>query len=165
MVMPAWKRATFEVVEAEFGLELLILLFDRPPLMRESDELLQRRGPRQVDEVVLGARRRPEILSHKSQTSGARRWWRHSVAGVTRIAINRAVHGRCVPLRHDTRRQRDAGTARANARTLIAVVVGSRSISCDRGRPRGPSGGRCTAGVPRNTVNWRETPSAYGNRH
>ena len=37
--------------------------------------------------------------------------------------------------------------------------------SCDRGRPVRGSGGMCTAGVPRNTVRWREIPKAYGRRH
>src|SRR3954468_7976611 len=41
-MLPPWIRAPFEMVEAEFGLEFLILLFDRPALMRESDQLLHR---------------------------------------------------------------------------------------------------------------------------
>ena len=50
------------MIEAEFGLELLILLLDRPALMREADQLLDRRGSRQVDEEVLDARRGAQIL-------------------------------------------------------------------------------------------------------
>jgi hypothetical protein len=34
MVLPARIRTTFEVAEAELGLEVLVMLFDRPPLMR-----------------------------------------------------------------------------------------------------------------------------------
>ena len=36
VMLPARIRATFEVVEAEFGLELLTLLLDRPGLMMEQ---------------------------------------------------------------------------------------------------------------------------------
>ena len=39
-MLPPGLRASFEMVEAEFGLELLILLLDRPALMREADQLL-----------------------------------------------------------------------------------------------------------------------------
>ena len=55
MVMPSGKRSAFEMVEAELGLEVLILLLDRPALMRESYDLRQRGGRRQVDEIELGA--------------------------------------------------------------------------------------------------------------
>src|SRR5215212_7201181 len=61
-MLPPGIRAAFEMVEAEFGLELLILLLDRPTLMRESDQLLDRRAGRQVHEEVLRPRRGAEIL-------------------------------------------------------------------------------------------------------
>src|SRR5438093_11866275 len=61
-MLPPWIRAPFEMIEAEFGLELLILLLDRPALMRESDQLLHRCARGQVDEEVLRARRGAEIL-------------------------------------------------------------------------------------------------------
>ena len=107
---------------------------------------------------------RPRSCSHKSHTSGASRRLRHSLAGVTRRAANRAAHGRLVPLRQVTRRQARAGNASATARTVIGRVSFT-STSCERGRPVRALGGICTAGVPRNTVRWRETPSAYGSRH
>src|SRR5438128_1866515 len=62
VMLPPRIRAAFEVVEAEFGFELLILLLDRPALMRESDQLLHRRGRGHVDEKVFRARRGAEIL-------------------------------------------------------------------------------------------------------
>ena len=37
-MVPAGERAAFEMVEPEIGLQLAILLLDRPPLMREQDE-------------------------------------------------------------------------------------------------------------------------------
>src|SRR3954470_20275996 len=61
-MLPPWVRAPFEMVEAEFGLELLILLFDRPALMRESDQLLHRCAGGQVHEEVFRPRRGAEIL-------------------------------------------------------------------------------------------------------
>ncbi len=50
MAMPAGKRAAFEMIESEFVLQFLILLFDRPALMRQPDQGAQRRGGRQRDE-------------------------------------------------------------------------------------------------------------------
>src|SRR3954463_5047804 len=59
---PSRIRTAFEMVQAEFGFEFLILLLDRPALMREAHQLLDRRRGRQVDEEVFGARRRAEVL-------------------------------------------------------------------------------------------------------
>ena len=53
MVLPARIRAAFEMIEAEFGLEVLIVLFDRPAVMRQPHELRQRGRRRQRHEVVL----------------------------------------------------------------------------------------------------------------
>ncbi len=39
MVMPPAERAAFEVIEAELGLEVLILLLDGPSLVRQTDDL------------------------------------------------------------------------------------------------------------------------------
>ena len=38
MPVPAREGPPLEVVEAEFGFELLVLLLDRAPLMRGADE-------------------------------------------------------------------------------------------------------------------------------
>ena len=38
VVMPSGIRPPFEVIEAELGLEFLVLLFDRPALMGQADE-------------------------------------------------------------------------------------------------------------------------------
>src|SRR5438067_7086460 len=61
-MLPPWIRAPFEMVEAEFGFELLILLFDRPALMRESDHLLHRCAGGQIHEEVFRAWRGAEVL-------------------------------------------------------------------------------------------------------
>src|SRR5574341_1329987 len=61
-MMPARERSAFEMVEPQLGLELLILLLDRPALMRESNQLLERSGCGQIDEEVLDAWREPEVL-------------------------------------------------------------------------------------------------------
>jgi len=55
VVLPSRIRAALEMIEAEFGFEILIVLFDRPALMRQVDELGQRGRRRQRDEVVFAA--------------------------------------------------------------------------------------------------------------
>src|ERR1700752_1915572 len=61
-MMPAGERSALEMVEPQLGFELLILLLDRPALMRKSNQLLERRGCGQIDEEVLDARREAEVL-------------------------------------------------------------------------------------------------------
>src|SRR6185437_3748147 len=61
MSLPARPRASFEVIEPEFVFQLLILLLDRPALMRQTGEIVERGRAREMDEVVLGPRRRPEV--------------------------------------------------------------------------------------------------------
>ncbi len=51
---PPGVRAPFEVIEAQLGLELLVLLLDGPALMDEGHEVAERGRSREVDEVVLG---------------------------------------------------------------------------------------------------------------
>ncbi len=58
--LPPRQGAPFEVIEAEFVLQLLILLLDRPPLMGEPDQGAQRRRGGQVDQIVLGPVARAE---------------------------------------------------------------------------------------------------------
>src|SRR5262245_13205374 len=53
VVLPAGIAASFEMIEPKFALEFLILLLDRPSLMRERDQGAQRLICRQMDEVVL----------------------------------------------------------------------------------------------------------------
>src|ERR687898_2551856 len=52
VVLPSGIRAALEVVEAQFGFEVLVMLLDRPALMRQSDELRERRGRRQRDQIM-----------------------------------------------------------------------------------------------------------------
>ena len=60
VMLPPGIRPSLEVIEPEFGFEVLIVLFDRPALMRQADQLRQRRGRGERDEVVLAASRRAE---------------------------------------------------------------------------------------------------------
>jgi hypothetical protein len=53
VMLPSGVGPPFEVIESQLGLEFLILLFDRPPLMRQFDETTQRCARREVDQVVL----------------------------------------------------------------------------------------------------------------
>jgi hypothetical protein len=41
-MMLAGERSPFEMIEPQLGLDLLILLLDRPALMRETNELRER---------------------------------------------------------------------------------------------------------------------------
>jgi len=50
------------MIEAELGFEFHVLLFDRPPLMGEPHQLVERGGRRQVHEEVLDAGREAEVL-------------------------------------------------------------------------------------------------------
>src|SRR5437899_12287972 len=54
VAVPPGIGSTLEMVEPEFVLEVLILLLDGPPLMREPDELLQGGCGRQMNEKILG---------------------------------------------------------------------------------------------------------------
>src|SRR5215212_2623535 len=60
VVLPARIRAAFEMIEPEFGLQVLVMLFDRPAVMRQSHERLERGRRRQRHEVVSTAARRAE---------------------------------------------------------------------------------------------------------
>ena len=66
-MLPTRKRAALEMVEAEFGLEFLILLLDRPALMRESDQRAQRHGRRQMNQEIRTTLA-PRSRSHRSHT-------------------------------------------------------------------------------------------------
>src|SRR4029450_4100943 len=148
------------MVESELGFQFLILLFDRPALMRQLDRLLDGRGRRQVDEEVCRSWCRAEILFAQEPDLGASRRSRHSLAGVTRLAAKRAAQGRLAPLRHVMRRHARGGNVRAKALRAIGRVSSTKT-TCDRGRPVRGLGGTCTAGVPGNTVRRREAPTAY----
>src|SRR6476659_6201195 len=62
MVVPASPGAPFEVIQPEFALEFLVVLFDLPACVGQRDELFERPGARRLHEVVLaivGAGDRP----------------------------------------------------------------------------------------------------------
>src|SRR5215471_2438399 len=52
MAVEAWPRATFEVVQPEFLLELLIALLDLPARFPQADSILQRGRRRQIGQRV-----------------------------------------------------------------------------------------------------------------
>ena len=53
--------------------QFLIFLLDRPALMRQVDERLQRRGDRQIDQVYFVRGVAPRSRSANTHTSGASR--------------------------------------------------------------------------------------------
>jgi hypothetical protein len=68
VLLPSGQRAAFEVIEAELIFQLVILLLDRPALIRQTRERRQRRGGWQSDNVpscagsrVNRARRAPTL--------------------------------------------------------------------------------------------------------
>ena len=111
------KRAALEMIEPEFVFQLLVLLLDRPALMREPHQGAQRRGRRQRDQIRLVRGVAPRSRSQQQPDLGREPAVRQSWAGVTRSAAKRAAHGRFVPLRHVTMRQARAGSGAAMART------------------------------------------------
>ena len=54
VVVPAWKGSSFEVVEPELTLQLLVGALGPPPLLDDADDLLLAHATRQRREVVLG---------------------------------------------------------------------------------------------------------------
>src|SRR5262245_36577670 len=56
VAVPSEIAAALEMIEPELVLQFLILLFDGPPLMRQTDERFQRCRRRERDEVVLRSR-------------------------------------------------------------------------------------------------------------
>ena len=152
MAMPAGKRAALEVIEAEFVLQFLILLFDRPAMMRQADQRPQRRGRRQRDEVRLDARRRAEIALEEQPDFGREPVPRQSWAGVTRSAAKCAAHGRLravAPRDASPRARRQRGGDRPHG--FGPAAVGQLQPRRRTRRPR-LRGGTATVGVPRNTV-------------
>ncbi len=120
------------MVEAELGFELLILLLDRPALMREPDQLLDRRRGRQVDEEVFDARCIPILLAQEPDLGGE-----PPIAPVVsgRDATPRSGCPRPWYRSHVTRRHARAGNASAKARTASSRVVDDPL----RSRPAHPS--------------------------
>jgi hypothetical protein len=55
MMLPAGIRPALEMIEPQFGFEFLILLFDRPALVREGHQRAHGGVRRQMHEVVFDA--------------------------------------------------------------------------------------------------------------
>ena len=60
VMLPPRIAPPFEVVEAELRLEILVVLFDGPPVVRQPHHLRERRRGGQRDEVVFAAASGPE---------------------------------------------------------------------------------------------------------
>ena len=110
-----------------------------------------------MHEEVLDARREPEVLFAQQPHLGGQ-------SAVAPLVGGRHAHGRepCRPRTIGAIAPRHAapGPSRQRERHARTVIgrVSFTSTSCERGRPVRALGGICTAGVPRNTVRWRETP-------
>ena len=53
VVMPPWVGAPFEMIETQFGLEVLVMLFDRPARVSQPNQSRKRGSGRQVAEIVF----------------------------------------------------------------------------------------------------------------
>ena len=73
VMLPSRIAPAFEVIDAEFGLEVLVVLFDRPAVMGQPHELRERGSGWQRDEVM-------SATSRGSETSLAQQpdFWRES---------------------------------------------------------------------------------------
>ena len=162
VAVPPDKRPALEVIQSQFVLQFLVLLLDRPTLMRELDERLERRRRRQRHEVRLDPRRGPEVAFEEHPDFGGeptrpplvrrRRAQRRKVGGPRAI---RAIAPRDPSPRLGGERGRDRGTASGGVSPVSWSRVGVPA------RP-GLRAGTATDGVPRNTVSVDDTPSAYG---
>ena len=52
VMLPAGVRPTLEMIETQFGFEILVVLLDGPPLMGQPDQLRERGGRREGHQVV-----------------------------------------------------------------------------------------------------------------
>ena len=114
VVLPAGIPAALEVIESEFGFEVLIVLFDGPALMRQADQLCQRwRWRAATRSSACGVRSGRGRVRTAAKFRGRAAAAANRSPGVTRSAAKSASHGGLVPLRHDdavprARRQRVA---------------------------------------------------------
>ena len=143
MAVPAGKRAPDEVVQAEFGLQLGVLLLDGPPLMRQIA-----RPP--ASEAVVGRLTRKYLVSavpstsrwHRSQTSGAETPAAPVVSGRDAAAPEAGAPRALRPIAPATTRHARAGAAAASARTVCAARRGHGVGASSAGRA-----GACCAGT------------------
>ena len=140
-------RSAFEVVEAQLALEFLVLLLDRPPLMRQGHQGAERGRGGQIDEVVLHSRFRgglffapqpnlgcetgvPPVVgrghAHRGESGGARR--RRSIAPRDAAPVRRRQLGGPIA-------DRDRADRRHHRR------AGARTAAPDRRRRRQPRAG------------------------
>ena len=162
VALPAGKRAAFEVIEAEFVLQFLILLLDRPALMRRAaPACAATRSAGRCDQIApwSAASRRGRVRS-SSQTSGASR----RVAPVVRgrhaqRAQNRAAHGRLRAVAPRDEAPRAGGLRRGPGARLDGRRVGRAACGRERRTARAARGGtRDRRACRRKTVSVDETP-------
>ena len=128
VALPPRQAAAFEVIEPDLVFEFLVLLLDRPPLMRQADQRAQRGGGRADPPSSSGRGRRPPVPVRRATRLRARAVGsRQSCAGVTRTAQKRARHGRFVPLRHETSRHWRGVWVAAQARASTVCVSGGNT--------------------------------------
>ena len=148
------------MVEPEFALEFLVLLFERPALMDQAHERAQGGGRGQIDEVVLDARLGSGLPFAEQPDLGGEAPRVPPMGGVTRTAAKRPPRVGFEPLRHVTRRQAVVGSVVARVRTATGVYRASTRGRV-RGRPRPRRGrGWTRGGRPRKTVRCDDTPTA-----
>ena len=162
VAFPAGQRAPFEVIEAEFVFEFLVLLLDRPALMRELDERAERRRRRAdrrgrylvrgvAPAIVFGEQpdfgRQPPLPPRVGRRDADRGEARRPRRG--RPA--RSASGRC------------ATAARATPRRAACTASGVTPAGAWAGRAAGRAGSAAAArnvGVPPKTLSVDETPTA-----
>ena len=105
MMVPSSVTASFEMIEAEFVLQLPIVLFDGPTGACEADELAERRGGRQVQQIGFALAAGGERTLRQEPALGPTRG-----GGRTRRAAKRAANGPFVPCAHATRRHARRGS-------------------------------------------------------
>lgn len=118
VVHPAPIGAALEVVEAEVVLEFAILPFDRPATARERDPVVDRRGRRQVQQVVFVDLGRRAFAERVQQAVDA---------PTRRLALSATTAARAEPSRKYARRRK--GNCASPVVTGVANGIARRSTS------------------------------------
>ena len=161
MALPARQAAAFEVIESELVLEFLVLLFDRPALMRQLDQGAQRRGGRQIHQVVADAVAARQFPFAEQPDFGRESSLRTPIVrggdpDGTEAGAPGGI-GAVAPRDESPPSRRLRGRPRARfdgVRLRRQQATGARTALARQRR------GRLEAGVPRNTLRSDETPNA-----
>jgi hypothetical protein len=144
VTLPPRQAAAFEVVEPNFVFEFLVLLLDRPTLMREADQLAQGDGGREVDQVIAEAIAAGQFPFAQQPDFG-------------REPMLAPIVSRRDPDRTEAGPPRAIGAIAPRDESPLTGRLGGRP------RPRLDGvrvGWQPRAGVPRNTLRSDETPNA-----